>query len=184
VGEESGARLRAAVGSLVFLVVAPGVMGVLIPWLFPGWVVEGAPWWLARATGVALVVVGGLVLLEAFARFARDGVGTPAPIVPTRHLVVRGTYRHVRNPMYIAVTAIIVGQALILGRFGLLGYAVVFLLVTMSFARGYEEPTLREQFGEDYDRYRAAVPGWWPRLTPYRAAGETGSATSPDHGDG
>ena len=70
--------------------------------------------------------------------------------------------------MYLAVTATIIGQALLLGQFGLIAYAAVFLASTMAFVTFYEEPTLRRQFGEQYDTYRSAVPGWWPRLQPWR----------------
>ena len=114
--------------------------------------------------GVILLVAGVVVLLEAFARFVVEGVGTPAPVAPTEHLVVGGLYRYVRNPMYLAVAATIVGQALLLGQPILLLYAAAFGVVVAAFVRWYEEPTLRRQFGEEYDAYRRAVPGWWPRL--------------------
>ena len=96
----------------------------------------------ARIAGAALTVAGAAVLLHAFARFALDGLGTPAPVAPTEHLVVTGLYRRVRNPMYLAVTATILGQWLLLGRPVLLAYALVFLAITYAFVRGYEEPTL------------------------------------------
>ena len=107
------------------------------------------------------------MLLQAFVRFVTEGVGTPSPVAPTEHLVVGGTYRYVRNPMYLSVTSVILGQALLLAQPVLLAYAVGFLVVTASFVHLYEEPTLRRQFGAEYDAYRAAVPGWWPRRRPY-----------------
>src|ERR687896_690965 len=119
------------------------------------------------ALGGLMVVVGVGVLLHAFGRFVVEGRGTPAPIAPTERLVVGGLYRHVRNPMYVAVGMTIVGQALLLGRPLLLAYAAVFWLVVASFVRGYEEPTLRARYGEEYAAYRRAVPGWWPRLRPW-----------------
>jgi protein-S-isoprenylcysteine O-methyltransferase Ste14 len=79
-------------------------------------------------------------------------------------LVVGGMYRHVRNPMYVAVGATIVGQALLLGRLVLLAYAALFWLVVATFVRCYEEPTLSARYGESYAEYRGAVPAWWPRL--------------------
>ena len=85
-----------------------------------------------------------------------EGLGTPAPIAPTEHLVVTGLYRHVRNPMYLAVTATILGQWLLLGRPVLLAYALVFVAITYAFVRGYEEPTLRARYGDEYERYRAS----------------------------
>jgi protein-S-isoprenylcysteine O-methyltransferase Ste14 len=158
--------VRAAAGSLVFLVLAPGVVAGLVPWLLTGWEVrEPLPHWLPfRIVGVILLVAGVVVLLEAFTRFVVEGVGTPAPVAPTEHLVVGGLYRYVRNPMYLAVGATIVGQALLLGQLVLLLYAAVFGVVVAAFVHGYEEPTLHRQFGEEYDAYRQAVPRWWPRL--------------------
>jgi protein-S-isoprenylcysteine O-methyltransferase Ste14 len=113
--------------------------------------------------GGVLVALGAAVVLESFARFALEGLGTPAPVAPTEHLVVRGLYHYVRNPMYIANAAIIVGQALLLGQLWLLLYAAAFLAVTAAFVHWYEEPTLTRQFGSEYEAYRRAVPGWWPR---------------------
>jgi protein-S-isoprenylcysteine O-methyltransferase Ste14 len=119
--------------------------------------------------GAVLIAAGLVVLVQAFVRFVVEGIGTPAPVAPTEHLVVGGLYRHVRNPMYLAVAAIIVGQALVLGRPALLLYAAAFVAVTASFVRLYEEPVLRERFGAEYEAYRRAVPGWWPRRHPWRA---------------
>jgi protein-S-isoprenylcysteine O-methyltransferase Ste14 len=131
-----------------------------------------------RLAGLVLVVMGAAVLFSAFARFVLEGRGTPAPVAPTQHLVVGGLYRHVRNPMYLAVTAIIVGQALLLGRLELLAYAALFLATTAAFARWYEEPALQHQYGAEYEGYRRAVPGWWPRLRPWKSPEE---AEAPRH---
>ena len=105
-------RIEAALGSLAFLVLAPGVVAGLIPWLITGWrpLPPGDGPGALRWTGLILIAVGLAVVLEAFARFALEGIGTPAPIAPTRTLVVSGFYRFVRNPMYIAVTTMIFGQ--------------------------------------------------------------------------
>ena len=162
------ARARAVAGSLLFLVVAPGVVAGLIPYLLTGWERDGDVGALATVAGWLLVAGGLAALLPSFARFALQGLGTPAPVAPTEHLVVTGLYRHVRNPMYLAVGSLIVGQALILGRSGLLLYAALFAATVFAFVRGYEEPALTEQFGAEYEAYRRAVPGWWPRLRPYR----------------
>ena len=105
-------------GSLVFLAVAPGVVAGLVPWWLTAWEKkEPLPGWaLVRILGWVLVAAGVVVVLQAFARFVHEGLGTPAPVAPTERLVVGGLYRYVRNPMYLAVAATIVGQALVLGQ--------------------------------------------------------------------
>ena len=161
-------RVRSTLGSALFLVVAPGVVAGLVPWLLTGWQ-PGSTRPPLQVLGALLIVAGAVVLLDAFARFALEGLGTPAPVAPPERLVVGGLYRHVRNPMYLAVEATIVGQALLLGRPILLLYAAAFAVVVLAFVRGYEEPTLAQQFGAEYEEYRRAVPGWWPRLRPWRS---------------
>ena len=89
-------------------------------------------------------------------------------MVPTRTLVVTGVYRFVRNPMYLAVLAIILGQALLFGSLGLVVYAAIVFATVFAFVKGYEEPTLTLTYGSQYLDYRRHVPGWWPRLTPWR----------------
>jgi protein-S-isoprenylcysteine O-methyltransferase Ste14 len=160
-------RTAAALGSSAFLVLAPGTMGGLVPFLLTGWVTHDPPM-VVFTLGALLLAGGAAVLLHAFARFVMEGAGTPAPVAPTERLVVGGLYRHVRNPMYLAVTATIVGQALLLGQYWLFVYAALFLATTMAFVTLYEEPTLRQQFDAQYDAYRSAVPGWWPRLRAWR----------------
>src|SRR5918994_3579256 len=160
----------AAVGSAVFFLVGPGIMAGLIPWLLTGWRVrEPVPYWAPmRVLGGLLLVAGLIALIQAFARFVVEGFGTPAPIAAPERLVVGGLYRNVRNPMYVAVLAVIVGQALLLGQLGLLLYAAAFWLITAAFVRWYEEPTLTRRFGADYEAYRRAVPAWWPHLRPWK----------------
>jgi protein-S-isoprenylcysteine O-methyltransferase Ste14 len=77
-------------------------------------------------------------------------------------------YRHVRNPMYVAMVVVLVGQALVLWQPRLLVYAAVAWATSALFVLGYEQPALRRRFGEQYDAYRRAVPAWWPRLRPWR----------------
>jgi protein-S-isoprenylcysteine O-methyltransferase Ste14 len=163
-------KAKAAAGSLVFFAVAPGVVAGLVPWWLTGWEKdEPLPGWaLVQILGWVVVAAGVVVVVQAFARFVHEGLGTPAPVAPTEHLVVGGLYRYVRNPMYLAVAATIVGQALILGQPLLLLYAGAFLLTVAAFVHWYEEPTLRRQFGADYDAYLRPVPGWWPRRTPWK----------------
>ncbi|HEX3267635.1 MAG TPA: isoprenylcysteine carboxylmethyltransferase family protein [Gaiellaceae bacterium] len=156
-------RLRAAAGSLVFLALAPGIVAGLVPWLLTGWNSSDPPVWLQLA-GWVVLVAGAAVVVEAFGRFVVEGIGTPAPVAPTEKLVVGGLYRYVRNPMYIAVAAVILGQAAVLGSWLLVAYALVFGASVWSFVHWYEEPALRRRFGAEYEEYLRTVPGWWPRL--------------------
>jgi protein-S-isoprenylcysteine O-methyltransferase Ste14 len=153
---------RAAAGSALFFALAPGVTAGLVPWLLTGWE-TGDPWPPLQVVGALLVLAGGGVVVQAFARFVVEGLGTPAPVAPPERLVVGGLYRYVRNPMYLAVGAAIGGQALLLGQYGLLIYLALFAAAVFAFVKLYEEPTLTERFGADYERYRRAVPGWVPR---------------------
>jgi protein-S-isoprenylcysteine O-methyltransferase Ste14 len=155
-------RLRAALGSLIFLALAPGVVAGLVPYLLTRWD-SSDPAELFVVLGAALLAAGGLVLLHAFVGFVIEGVGTPAPVAPTERLVVGGMYRYVRNPMYLAVGAVIAGQGLLLGRPVLFAYLAAYFAVVNLFVRFYEEPVLAAQYGQDYARYRNSVPRWVPR---------------------
>ena len=159
-------RIKAAIGSLAFLVLAPGVVAGLLPWLITDWspVPPGDVPGALRWTGLIPIAAGLAVVLEAFARFAWQGLGTPAPVAPTRTLVVSGFYRFVRNPMYVAVTALIFGQALLFASWGVALYGVVIGAAFDTFVRLYEEPNLRRTYGEEYAAYCAATPRWIPRF--------------------
>jgi protein-S-isoprenylcysteine O-methyltransferase Ste14 len=165
-GEEKADRIKAAIGSLAFLVLAPGVVAGLVPWLITRWsplpptAGTGAIRW-----GGAILIAGGLVVVvEAFARFAWEGVGTPAPAAPTRNLVVTGFYRFVRNPMYVAVGALIFGQAVLFASWGVGVYGLIIAAAFHTFVVTYEEPTLRAEHGDAYAAYCAATPRWIPRF--------------------
>jgi protein-S-isoprenylcysteine O-methyltransferase Ste14 len=162
-------RVFAILGSALFLVLAPGTIAGLVPWWISRWRLETpVAWWLPlRIIGGILVAAGILVLLDSFARFAIKGLGTPAPVFPTRHLVITGLYRYVRNPMYVAVAALILGQALIFANSGLLAYGALVWLGFHLFVIGYEEPALRTGFGEEYENFCRHVSRWIPRLHPW-----------------
>ena len=115
-----------------------------------------------------MIVAGVLGLVDAFARFALQGLGTPAPIAPPRNLVVTGLYRYVRNPIFVAVVAIILGQALLMAEWRLIVYGALLWLAFHVQVVVYEEPTLSQTFGSEYAAFRAAVPRWIPRITPWR----------------
>ncbi len=160
-------RARAAAGSIGFLLLAPGLTAGLVPWLLTGW--ESNDWPLPlQAVGAVMIAAGVAALLYAFGRFVFEGLGTPAPVAPPERLVIGGLYRHVRNPMYVAVAATIIGQALVLGQPLLLAYAALFMAAVAAFVHLYEEPTLTRRFGEQYAAYRRGVPAWLPRLRPWR----------------
>lgn len=165
-------RISAAIGSAVFFVIAPVLISGLVPWWMSGWRMQEPFFGLAplRALGALLVAIGIPVVLEAFGRFVLEGHGTPAPVLPTRHLVVGGTYRHVRNPIYLAVVSIILGQGLILGNVALLVYGAVLWLFFHVWVLAIEEPTLRGTFAAEYATYCANVPRWVPRLAPWKGS--------------
>ncbi|HET9375300.1 MAG TPA: isoprenylcysteine carboxylmethyltransferase family protein [Chthoniobacterales bacterium] len=160
----------AVLGSALFLVIAPGIVVILVPWWISRWIVQESVLRIPfiRALGVLLILGGLPVLLGSFAGFALQGLGTPAPVFPTRHLVMKGFYRYVRNPMYLAVVLLIFGQALMLGNGVLFGYGVLVWLACHVFVLAYEEPTLRTTFGAEYDAFCANVPRWRPRTSPWR----------------
>lgn len=161
-------RWSAALGTSVFFFVAPGIVAGLIPWwLSGGRLPEPLPFaGLPTAAGGLLLIFGLWVLIDSFARFARN-LGTPAPIAPTKHLVVDGWYRYVRNPMYVAVVSIIFAQALLFWSWPAAIYGVIVFLTVHAFVIANEEPTLREQFPDDYETYFANVRRWIPRLSPW-----------------
>jgi protein-S-isoprenylcysteine O-methyltransferase Ste14 len=161
-------RAAALLGSAIFLLIAPGTLAVYLPWYFTDWQFEPPLFPVARGLGGFLIVAGLPILLDSFARFALQGLGTPAPVMPPKHLVVTGLYRHVRNPMYVAVTALIVGQGLLFGSMALLAYGAIVWVGFFLFVLAYEEPALDSQFADEYRRYRANVRRWVPRIKPWR----------------
>ena len=167
---QTTAPIRAWIGTIIFLLLAPGIVAGVIPWLVTGWqwFAWGGAAWVVVPIAVLGIALGVLFLLHAFALFAVHS-GTPAPIAPTETLVVTGVYRFVRNPMYLAVLAIILSQALLFGSWPLVIYAGIAFAAVFAFVKGYEEPTLTRTYGEQYREYQRNVPGWWPRSTPWRA---------------
>jgi protein-S-isoprenylcysteine O-methyltransferase Ste14 len=149
--------------TLLFTVLVPGNVAGYVPWRLRGHAasVTGAEEWMA----LAIVAIGiAIYLYTAFWGFALVGGGTPAPIAPTKILVVKGLHGFVRNPMYIGVALVIGGQALLFHSWRIAIYMACMLVTAHLFVIFYEEPTLRKQFGEEYERYRASVPRWIPNL--------------------
>jgi len=149
------------------MIVIPGVL----LWLGTGTRFDAAPagpgsaaFWVALALGAC-----GVVLMAwSMGLFARYGDGTPAPWDPPRHFVVRGVYRHTRNPMISGVILFLFAEASIARSPALLAWAVFFLLGNLFYIPRFEEPGLARRFGEAYGEYRRHVPRWIPRLKPWR----------------
>jgi protein-S-isoprenylcysteine O-methyltransferase Ste14 len=149
--------------TLVFTVFVPGTVAGYVPWRLrrDAAPVTGVEEWAA----ITVIVVGLAIYLHtAFWGFALIGGGTPAPIAPTKTLVVRGLHRFVRNPMYLGVGLVIGGQAWLFHSRHIAIYLACFCVIAHLFVLVYEEPALRRQFGEEYERYRASVPRWIPRI--------------------
>jgi len=153
------------IGTLVFVSVMPASVVLLVPYLLTGWQVQpallGLP--LVRWLGVALGLAGSVFFVDFCARFVFEGRGTPAPIAPTERLVVGGPFGRVRNPGYLSVLAMVIGQGLFCGSTMVLAYAAVLAAGFHAFVVFHEEPTLRRQFGAQYEAYCRAVPRWVPR---------------------
>jgi len=155
--------LAPVLNTILFTIFVPGTVAVLIPrWLVGGFPSPqtGALTWL----GALITLVGAAVYFRCAWEFAVRGLGTPAPIAPTKFLVTTALHRYVRNPMYIGVAMVIVGEAILFRRTHLLDYAALMLLTAHLFVVFYEEPTLRRQFGESYEAYRSSVPRWIPKV--------------------
>jgi protein-S-isoprenylcysteine O-methyltransferase Ste14 len=114
--------------------------------------------------GGAVIAIGAAIYFRCAWEFAVRGLGTPAPIAPTKFLVTTALHRYVRNPMYIGVFTVLVGEAVTFRSVVLLGYAALFCIPVQLFVVFYEEPTLRRQFGESYEEYLRSVPRWIPKL--------------------
>lgn len=150
--------------TIVFTIFVPGTVALLIPrWLLGGFSrpANGPATWL----GIMCLVCGAAIYFRCAWEFAVRGLGTPAPIAPTKFLVTTALHRYVRNPMYIGVALGIMGEAALFRSVHVLEYAGLMLLIAHVFVVFYEEPTLHRQFGESYDAYRRSVPRWIPKFT-------------------
>jgi len=151
--------------TLIFTILVPGSVTVLIPY----WILRSRPGpdfeiSALRLGGILPIALGAAVYFSCAWEFVRPGGGTPAPIDPPKALVARGLYRYTRNPMYVGVASILVGEAVLFQSRRLLAYALVVGLLFHAFVLLYEEPTLRQKFGPSYEEYLKAVPRWFPRL--------------------
>ena len=153
--------LRSAFWTIAF----PGFFAGLVPWRYFGLSSVDFNWRNPlHLVGGLLMALGAALLLTCIYEFARRGRGTLSPVDPPRELVVQGLYRYVRNPMYLSVLTIVAGEILLTRSGALLVYWIVFLGSVNLFIRGYEEPYLRDRFGESYERYTRSVGRWLPRF--------------------
>lgn len=157
-------RIGALLKTVLFTILVPGTVAGYVPWRLRGQATVALRGF-AEGAAIAVIAAGvGIYLHTAFWGFAFTGGGTPAPIAPTKRLVVVGLHRFVRNPMYIGVGLVIGGQAWLFWSRSTAKYLAFFLLMAHLFVLLYEEPTLKRTFGEEYDEYRARVPRWIPRI--------------------
>src|SRR5215468_3293858 len=161
--DRAALRRRAALGTALFTLLVPGTVVVAVPYALTGWRLAAAA--LERVLGAALILAALPLFVAFLARFVREGVGTPAPIAPTERLVVGGPFQRVRNPGYVAVVALVLGEALLFGSYAVAVYAALLGLGFHAFVVAYEEPTLRRRYGAEYEAYCRRVPRWWPRLS-------------------
>ncbi len=165
----------AALKTLLFTVFVPGTVAGLVPYLLTrGAAGGGVPLGAARWLGLVPILAGVVIYLRSAWDFVAAGRGTPAPLDPPKHLVARGFYRFSRNPMYVAVLTVLLGEAIVLGSPALALYALAVGIAFHLFVVFYEEPTLRRLFGPAYEEYRGEVPRWLGprgrRATPATAA--------------
>jgi protein-S-isoprenylcysteine O-methyltransferase Ste14 len=150
--------------TLLFTILVPATVAGWIPRTLRGnapLTSDVALRWLS----FALIAIGIAIYLHtAFWGFALRGLGTPAPIAPPSKLVAEGLHRYVRNPMYLGVLMIVIGQAVLYRSMALVEYAAAIWLAAHLFVLLYEEPILQRKFGEEYREYRRRVPRWIPRF--------------------
>jgi protein-S-isoprenylcysteine O-methyltransferase Ste14 len=161
-----------ALRSLFFAIVVPGTVAVLIPYLIVsrGGAGIARPWTPLHFLSLVLMVVGAAILVRCVWDFAAKGRGTLAPMDPPKQLVVQGLYRYVRNPMYLGVLILLLGETAFFKSIALLQYTLAWFIVVNLFVVLYEEPSLRHRFGDSYERYLRSVHRWLPTRPDGRAA--------------
>lgn len=164
----SRGRIGLLVKTLFFTILAPGTVTVLVPYLL---VLPRAEFDVGafRFAGIAPIVLGAAALFYSAWNFVFVGRGTPAPLDPPKELVAAGLFRFVRNPMYVGICTLLVGEALLFQSWRILAYAFLVWLLFHLFVIIYEEPHLRRKFGTSYENYCRAVPRWIPRWDARRA---------------
>jgi protein-S-isoprenylcysteine O-methyltransferase Ste14 len=176
---DRGSSVWLALRSLLWTILLPGFFAGYVPWRYFG-LDRAAPDRPAAILGLLCIGLGGALLAACILEFARTGRGTLSPVDPPRRLVVRGLYRYVRNPMYLSVTAIVLGETLLIRSAALAIYWVIWFLAVNLFVIGYEEPTLHQQFGASYDEYTKQVGRWFPKLWTRGTPGSSRRLQTPE----
>jgi protein-S-isoprenylcysteine O-methyltransferase Ste14 len=161
----TASSISLALRSLFWTLLLPGFVAGYVPWMLFG-LGQARITPITPLTIVALVAIacGAVLLALCIFEFARSGRGTLSPADPPRQLVVRGLYNYMRNPMYLGVTCILLGEALLLRSQSLFAYWMGWFALVNVFVIAYEEPALRRQFGSSYEDYRRSVGRWIPRF--------------------
>jgi len=152
-----------AVRSLVWTLAFPGVFALWVPWRYFGFNRVPTAFGPVTLLGLLSIAAGIALLAACIVEFARRGRGTLSPVDPPRHLVTRSAYQYVRNPMYLGVSMIILGEVMVTGSRPLAVYWLIWFICVNLFVIGYEEPNLRDRFGASYDEYTRRVGRWIPR---------------------
>lgn len=157
-----------ALRSLLYTLLLPGAITVLFPYLILSRTGVRLPedWGAPQVLGISAAVLGLIILLRCIWEFMAIGRGTLAPADPPTELVVRGLYRYVRNPMYLAVFTLLLGEAAFFESLPLLLYGVTWFTIINLIILLHEEPLLRRRFGASYERYTATVRRWMPTRPP------------------
>lgn len=156
------------------IILLPGTALVFIPgailWFIaesPGAILLAEPVQPRFWIGIVLAATGFMFAVWTVRLFLATGKGTPAPWAPPKKLVVRGPYRHVRNPMITSVLVMLGAESLLFGSWHLAIWMLVFYLINNIYFLLVEEPGLEQRFGDNYRRYKTNVPRWIPRRQPW-----------------
>jgi len=153
-------RAWALFKTAIFTIVVPGTVAVYLPDALTRGAVFAPPSGLAGYAALIPIAFGVVLYARCAWDFSVVGLGTPAPIDPPKALVRRGPYRWTRNPIYVAVTSVLVGEWILTGSSALGWHALAVFVGFNAFVMLYEEPTLREKFGDEYTNYCGRVPRW------------------------
>ena len=148
--------------NLVFTLLQPGLVAGVIPYYILGGDLSRLqrPSPLQLYAGLAILLIGLAIMLRCILQFALQGKGTLSPVDPTKRLVVRGLYKYSRNPMYVGVMLILIGEAIMAQSVPLWIYLVVVFICFNLFILLHEEPRLRRDFGTEYLDYCRIVRRW------------------------